>query len=164
MGTSTRLARVVGTWVALVTACAAPLFVLTWERRSDNNASFQIGKVLGVAIWIGVMAGLDAWLLRRGRDRASRALILGALAFAVIQGIAAIASASAFIYFYMPAAAMVQILPRFVTRVSYFGAAFSFTLACGLIAFFGVMLLAAVCFNVLGRRLAIDEASGRSQW
>ena len=68
-------------------ACALPLLVVMWDRK---RPVLLLAEFLGVAIWIVVMAGLDEWLLRRGRARASRALGFGALAFAVIQGLIAL--------------------------------------------------------------------------
>jgi hypothetical protein len=90
MTAKTRLGSRVGKWLALVVACALPLEAFIWNKEELLRQQFAV--LLGVVIWIAVMAGLDAWLLRRGRTRASRALGFGALAFAVIQGILAVVS------------------------------------------------------------------------
>jgi len=84
MTAKTALGSRVRKWLPLVVACALPLEWFLWNKEDQDLLRQQFAVLLGVAIWIAVMAGLDAWLLRSGRTRASRALGFGALAFAVV--------------------------------------------------------------------------------
>jgi len=143
MTARTRLGSRVRKWLALVVACALPLEVFIWNK--DELLRQQSAVLLGVAIWIAVMAGLDAWLLRSGRTRASRALGFGALAFAVIQGILALVWISAFLYAYVLLFVMLRATPVFFPTQSRFGMTLVLTVVCGMSALIWVLLLAAIC-------------------
>jgi hypothetical protein len=139
--------------VVLVTVCALPVLVLTWNKAEPGLFGAEL---LGVAIWVAVMAGLDAWLLNRGRQRASRALALGALTFGVVEAIVSVVSISLLMYVYAPFFLLLMAGPVVDLPRSRFAARLILTLAGGLSALFVVLLFAAV-FLRFGRRLDIDE-------
>jgi hypothetical protein len=155
MTAKTRLGSRVRKWLALVAACALPLEAFIWNKEEVLRQQFAV--LLGVAIWIAVMAGLDAWLLSRGRTRASRALGFGALAFAVIQGILALVSISGFIYIYWLVFVMLRAAPVFFPTQSRFGMTLVLTIVCGMSALIWVLLFVAICL-LFDRRPAVDEA------
>jgi protein-S-isoprenylcysteine O-methyltransferase Ste14 len=131
-------------WCTLVIACALPLLLFTGEKGGGLLA----GELIGIAVWIGVMASFDAWLLASGRDRLSRALTRGVVAFALLQAAATLVSLTASIYFYLPVGFIIQFGPRtFVTAAPIF-MAFYLTVTAGLIAFIEALLLAALWFVV----------------
>lgn len=140
--------------MALVMACALPLLVVMWKK---DEPAFLAAELLGVATWIAVMAGLDAWLLRRGHHRASRALAPGAVAFAVIQAILGLISMDSMLYVYLPFMLMIDAGPSFLLPEPRFALILIFTIACGFNALLVVVLLAAA-FLPFVRRPAIDEA------
>ena len=154
MTAKARFGRRLRKWLALVVACALPLEVFTWNT---DEPRLHVAQLLGVAIWIAVMAGLDAWLLRRGRTRASRALGFGALAFAGIQGTLALLSISAFIYIYWLVFVMLRAAPVFFPTQSRFGMTLVLTIVCGTSALIWVLLLAAICL-LFDRRPALANA------
>ena len=135
-------------------ACALPPLVLTWDK---DRRAYYIAELLGVAIWIALMAGLDGWLLKRGRKRASRALTRGALAFGVLQGILSLVSASLLMYLYLPFIVSLKAGPAFFPTRSRFAMTLVFTIDCGMSALIVVLLFAAMFF-VLGRRPSIDSS------
>ena len=138
-----------------MTACALPLLVLMWNKAEPG---LLVAELLGVAIWVAVMAGLDARLLKRGRQRASRALALGALTFSVIEAMASLISVSLMMYIYAPFFLMLFMAGRVVDLPrSRFAVTLIFTIACGLSALLVVLLLAAV-FIRFGRRRPLSTS------
>jgi hypothetical protein len=128
----------------------------TWNRR---DPTLHFAESLGVAIWIVVMVGLDEWLVRRGRGRASHALGLGALSFAGIQGILALISTAAVSVLYVPVMVILLAgLRAFFPIGSRFALNLALTMAAGVSVMVSVVLLAAL-FLRFGRRTTIDEAS-----
>ena len=157
MAGRTRLGRHVVKWMLLVTACALPLLVLMWNKAEPG---LLVAELLGVAIWVAVMAGLDARLLKRGRQRASRALALGALTFSVIETMASLISVSLMMYVYAPFFLMLMAGRVVDLPQSRFAVTLIFTIACGLSALLVVLLLAAM-FLRFGRLPAIDVTQSR---
>ena len=137
---------------AAQTACALPLLVLMWNKAEPG---LLVAELLGVAIWVAVMAGLDARLLARAA--AARGAGSGALTFSVIEAMASLISVSLMMYVYAPFFLMLFMAGRVVDLPrSRFAVTLIFTIACGLSALLVVLLLAAM-FLRFGRRPAIDE-------
>ena len=110
-------------WLALVPACALPLFVVVWQ---EPNAGELAGRLAGVAIWTAVMMRLHRRLLGRGEDRRVRVLMWAALGFGALQAAAGAASVVAgndawlvfFLLLYYPVVQVASWL-RFLTDMEW---------------------------------------------
>jgi hypothetical protein len=139
-------------WIALVSACALPLVVITWRQFTPAE---RAGEVLGVCAWVVAMVivgerlrwpsrdetpSLRGALMRviwnrwtsREADRRSKMLRAGALVTALVHGVLAIfAGAPGLFLWFTPAVLVASNLPLLSELESGFWNALTWTLVCG---------------------------------
>ena len=151
-------------WAGLTVACAMPLIVIV--QPHPPRMDLVLAEVLGVAVWVIVMASVDTLLSRGNKEAVRHALVVGVVTWALVQ--AAAASVPAFrnwwMAFYFPGVIIAELMGRaaplrVAPRVYHF---IVLVLACGAMNLIAALLLGLVYGNArvfLQRRRALDAST-----